>query len=134
MITGITHLALNVSDMAKSVEFYCGVLGFKEAFEIADDNGNPWIKYIKVGSDQFIELFYNGTGYTKGSFAHLCFAVDDINAIAQAIKSAGAPLTSAPSQGKDNNWQCWTVDPDGTPIELMQLSPDSLQAHAIKNL
>lgn len=134
MITGITHIAINVEDMAKSVEFYCGVLGFKEAFELKDNNGNPWIKYIKAGENQFIELFYNGTGFVKGSIAHLCFAVDDINSIADTLKKAGAPLTSGPNQGRDRNWQCWSRDPDGIPIEFMQLSPDSPQTEAIKNL
>ena len=135
MIKGITHIALNVKDMEKSVRFYCGALGFKAAFDICNDKGEPWIKYIKAGAGQFIELFYNGTEeFGKGSFAHLCFEVDDINGIAEQIKAGGAPLTSEPRQGRDRNWQCWTKDPDGNPIELMQLSPESPQMKAIKEL
>ena len=29
--------------------------------------------------------------------------------------------------GSDRNWQCWTHDPDGNRIELMQMMDDSKQ-------
>lgn len=133
MITSITHIALNVSDMDKSLEFYIGVLGFKEAFVLYNDS-KPWIRYIKAGASQFIELFYGGSGnYVNNTFAHLCFEVDDINEIAALLESRGL-LTSPVRQGRDHNWQCWTKDPDGNPIELMQLSPESPQAKALKEL
>lgn len=58
MITGLAHNAFRVTDMDKALAFYCGVLGFSKAFEIPDDAGNPWIVYIKVAHEQFLELFY----------------------------------------------------------------------------
>jgi len=45
----------------------------------------------------------------------------------------GAPQDDAPKQGADHNWQCWTHDPDGIKIELMQLSEESPQMEFIKN-
>ena len=56
MIKGISHLAFNVSNMEKAIDFYCNILGFEKAFSIDDDNGNPWIVYIKIKPFQFIEL------------------------------------------------------------------------------
>jgi len=127
MITGITHAAFYVTDMQKSVEFYCRVLGLKEAFELKDANGNPWIKYLLAGKNQFVELFYNKPeGSYKGSFSHLCFEVVEIEKLCER-------LGSTIRHGSDGNLQCWTKDPDGNPIELMQLSPDSLQSQAIRN-
>ena len=34
MITGIGHAAYFVSDMEAALEFYCGKLGFADAFEL----------------------------------------------------------------------------------------------------
>ena len=32
-----------------------------------------------------------------------------------------------PTKGKDNNYECFTQDPDGNLIELMQYTEDALQ-------
>ena len=34
----------------------------------------------------------------------------------------------------DGNWQCWTHDPDGNKIELMQISENSPQMKFIRSL
>jgi hypothetical protein len=41
MLKGNAHVALVVSDMEKSLYFYCEVLGFEKAFEQNDDEGKP---------------------------------------------------------------------------------------------
>ncbi len=132
MIKGIAHVAYNVLDMERSITFYCDVLGFKKAFTIDDDNGNPWIVYIKVKEGMFIELFYTNneklTEQPRVGYSHLCLEVDDIHEIANHLKNKGLTLDVEPIQGKDLNWQCWIKDPDGNRIEFMQISPNSLQS------
>ena len=134
MIEGIGHVAYVVRDMEQSLRFYCEGLGFSRAFEIRDDEGNPWIQYVKVVEGQFIELFYSrsdGTAQTpETGYKHLCLIVTDVNEIAAALKKRGVALDSDPKQGKSGNWQCWVTDPDGNRIELMQVSPDSQQARS----
>lgn len=131
MIKGIAHTAYDVADMEKSMEFYCGILGLKKAFEIHDDDGKPWIEYIKVCDGQFIELFYNRDGMENGgSYSHLCLEVEDINEIVKHLKDNGVTIDSGPSRGKDGNYQCWAKDPDGNRIEFMQMMPDSLQKNS----
>ncbi|GIO61766.1 MULTISPECIES: VOC family protein [Paenibacillus] len=135
MIRGIGHLAFDVADMNKSIDFYCGILGFKKAFSIEDDHGNPWIEYIKVREGQFIELFYGAENKPEAvkrpiGFSHLCLEVGSIEEIAAHLKRHGVPLDVEPQQGKDSNWQCWVKDPDGNRIEFMQLNPNSPQMKA----
>ena len=131
MLTGMTHLALTVKDMEKSVDFYCRVLGLKKAFELAAPNtGAPWIVYLHLKDKQFVELFYNGiqdNPWKQGlrGFHHICFEVDDIHKTAEQIKNAGYEVDREPEMGVDKNWQCWVIDPDGVHVELMQISPDS---------
>ena len=133
MIKGIAHVAFNVTDMSKSLEFYCDVLGFQKVFAIRDDGGNPWIEYLKIRQGQFIELFYAKEALARGgaagiTYSHVCLEVDDIQAIADRLRAKGLTLDVQPKQGKDGNYQCWVHDPDGNRIEFMQMSPDSLQS------
>ena len=51
-----------------------------------------------------------------------------------ARPETGAPQDDAPKQGADFNWQCWTHDPDGIKIELMQLDEKSPQMQFIKSV
>ncbi|MDF2700132.1 MAG: Glyoxalase/bleomycin resistance protein/dioxygenase [Haloplasmataceae bacterium] len=132
MIKGIAHTAYNVLNMEKSLQFYCDVLGFKKAFEISNDEGKPWIVYLKIKDGLFIELFYTHNQVIKPrpliGYAHLCLEVDDIQKISNHLKEKGIHLDVDPIQGKDLNWQCWAKDPDGNPIEFMQMDPQSPQS------
>jgi catechol 2,3-dioxygenase-like lactoylglutathione lyase family enzyme len=133
MLTGMSHLALTVKDMEKSMDFFCRVLRFKKAFELNEpQTGKPWIVYLHIGGRQFVELFYNGNkdnpweNGTRG-FNHICFEVDDIHQFAKHVEAEGYTMDRPPVKGSDNNWQCWLTDPDGVRIEVMQISPDSPQ-------
>jgi lactoylglutathione lyase len=136
MITGITHLALTVKDMEKSLDFYTRGLGYQKAFELPEPRtGAPWIVYLKAGS-QFIELFYNATDDNPWKprlrgFNHIALQVDDIQTTVKSIEAAGIKMDQAPKQGADKNWQAWLTDPDGVRIELMQLDPESPQGKLI---
>lgn len=99
--------------------------------------GAPWIVYVYAGTGQFLELFYgakNEVPYSDANIglAHLCLAVTDIQAAYQKLTEAGAPIDSQLSLGIDGNWQCWTHDPDGNRIELMQMMDGPLQNTYIK--
>lgn len=139
MIKGIGHAAFNVTNMETTIAFYETTLGFKKAFEIPRDSGEPWIVYMYGGGDQFVELFYGATKQNpykdeNAGFFHLCLAVEDIQAAWQRIIDTGAPQDDAPKQGGDGNWQCWTHDPDGVKLELMQVGENSLQMQFIRSL
>ena len=64
----------------------------------------------------------------------MCVEVDDIKEAWKRIVDTGAPQDDAPKQGVDFNWQCWTHDPDGNKIELMQLSEDGPQKKFVKSM
>jgi lactoylglutathione lyase len=58
MITGIGHIAFRVTDLARSLDFYCDKLGFEEAFRLdAEGQPKPWIVYLRVAPGVFVELF-----------------------------------------------------------------------------
>lgn len=131
MITGIGHSAYNVSDMEKSLKYYCDGLGFTHAFSLQRE-GKPWIEYLHIAGMQFVELFYaDQIAPPEGiSYAHLCLNVDDAEKTCKELEARGVIMTSQPRQGSDGNTQFWSKDPDGNRIEFMQMSPTSDQAKA----
>lgn len=133
MVKSITHVAINVKDMEKTLAFYRDALGFQKIFELSHpETGKPWIVYVQICAGQFLELFYDGTERTaKDSdigFTHVCFQVDSVEEIAERITRNGYPLEIPPCEGCDHNLQTWTRDPNGVRIELMQVCPDSPHA------
>ncbi len=136
MITGIGHLAFRIADLEKSLDFYCKMLGFREAFRLErEGEPSPWIVYIQIASNQFIELFPGGQGENPPrsrsvGYNHFCLEVDDMQATLRELEERGLALTGSPQQGVDRNWQYWITDPDGNAIELMQIAQDSPQSAA----
>jgi lactoylglutathione lyase len=140
MITGIGHTAFRVTDLRRALDFYCGKLGFREAFRLErEGRPSPWIVYLQVAENCFVELFpVPGDEVVplnpKSSYSHYCLTVDDLPATLREMAARGLEITGEPTMGLDNNWQYWIADPDGNRIELMQMMPDSKQAAADADL
>jgi catechol-2,3-dioxygenase len=56
-ITGISHAAFYVTDMAKAREFYEGFLGFQSPFSIPRKDPTQQLVWIKINDRQTVELF-----------------------------------------------------------------------------
>lgn len=139
MYKGLGHYAVRASDIEKSLAFYKDVLGFEEAFRQDDVNGNPWIIYLSIVPGQFIELFMSGTEAQDWSdkvigFTHICLETDDVEKTLEILRANGAPIDREIAFGRSGAKQFWTHDPDGIPIEIMELPPSSKQAQAIQRL
>ena len=132
MIQSIGHIAAHVSDLDRALDFYCRVLGGKKVFE-GTENGEVNMCYVKFCDGQYIELFKPEPGAEKHAtgigFMHLCLTVPDIYEAEKQVKAAGWPAKPV-RKGKYGNYQLWIADPDGLPIELMQILPDFLLGNA----
>jgi len=133
-IKQLAHASFKVSNMAAAVDFYCNGLGFKDKFELPDEQGRPWIKYLEIRPGQFLELFYDQDespkathGYDLNGYLHLSLEVPDIEATKRELQAKGLPVNSAVKFGPDKSYQLWSADPDGNQIEFMQYTADSFQ-------
>lgn len=129
MITDVGHTAFACHNLGKTLEFYA-LLGIREAFRLNHDDGSLILIYLHVSGDRFIEVFPNGPApdpKRQGSFMHLCLLTDDLLGVVEKLKAAGVEITRGPLVGLDHNSQAWCNDPDGNPIELMQLVEHSPQ-------
>jgi lactoylglutathione lyase len=138
-IAGLAHVAIKVTDLDRSLDFYVGKLGFKEMLRLNKDDGSVWLVYLRITDDQYLEIFPGAEndrapGWDANGMNHMCLAIDDINALLKEIEAAGIPLLLPLKLALDGNWQAWIEDPDGNRIELMQMDPNSLQLKAIDRL
>ena len=134
------HIAVRVKDLPASIAFY-EKLGFREMTRLLDDKGAPWIVYLRINDDQYLELYPDGTGTWQptgkniGIF-HICLTVDDLDKAEADLAKNGVKLSKPrkPGKGIDHNRGMWIEDLDGNQIEIMEMAPDSIQADAIKRL
>jgi len=136
MITALGHVAFRVTDLDRALDFYCTILGCREAFRLdRDGEPSPWIVYLQIAPGHFIELFPGAAKVapqpaSDAGYNHFCLLVDDIQATVRQLEARGLPSVGAPTKGLDNNWQYWVTDPDGNRIELMEIKPESPHAAA----
>ena len=139
MITGLSHIAIRTSDIHESVRFYTDILGMKEAFRMNAEDGSLATIYLYIAPRQFLELFANGTrpGIADGNavgLKHICLETQDIRKACAAVRERGGPIDREISVGQSKCLMFWTHDPDGNPIEIMELAPGSMQAEASARL
>lgn len=131
-ILDIGHPAYGCHDLDAALQFYA-LLGIEESFRLVKEEGGVRLIYLHVAGDRFIELFPGGpppeqrAAQQQQSYRHLCLVTDDIEGMVERLRSNGVTIDTEPKRGLDFNTQAWVKDPDGNPIELMQLSPESPQ-------
>ena len=128
MITGIGHIGLYTADFDGMTAFYCDVLGLENAFDYDEPDGKKWMRFLRIAKNNYIELIWREVEALSGHYAHLCLAVDDIQAAVARVKEKNVPLFREPACGATGNWTFWVRDPDGNKVELMQVMPGTLQA------
>ena len=135
-ITGYAHVAIKVSDLQRSLDFYVNKLGFAEMMRLHKDDGNVWLVYLRITDDQYLEVFPDAEtdrapGWNANGMNHMCLAIDDIKSFVAEVEAAGIALLMPLKLAVDGNWQAWIEDPDGNRIELMQMDAASMQLQAI---
>lgn len=134
-VSGLAHVAIRVTDIDQTLDFYVNRLGFSELMRL-DRDGRLWLIYLRINDTQFLEIFVEGEGVgvpgpEATGYNHLCLSVPDIDQTVAELTAVDVPLVNPKKLGLDGNWQCWIKDPDGHRIELMQMMPDGMQAKAI---
>lgn len=138
-ITGYGHAAIKVKDLDASLDYYRDRLGFPEMLRLFNDDGTPWLVYLRITDEQYLEIFPGAEndeapGWGANGVNHLCWTVEDLDGTVARIEASGITMMSPPKAGLDGNRQAWLKDPDGNRIELMEMAPGCLQYEAIKRL
>jgi lactoylglutathione lyase len=115
------HTMVRVSDLERSLDFYCHKLGLKELRRMENEKGRFTLVFLAAPGDEEaqVELTYNWDpeNYAGGrNFGHLAYAVDDIYALCQRLMDAGVTINRPPRDGH----MAFVRSPDGISIELLQ--------------
>ena len=115
------HTMVRVSDLDKSLDFYCNKLGLEEIRRKEVEAGRFTLVFLAAPGDHDaqVELTWNWDPeeYGEGrNFGHLAYAVDDIYATCQRLMDAGVTINRPPRDG----WMAFVRSPDNISIELLQ--------------
>lgn len=130
LIVGIAHIAFQVSDIAKARDFYGGLLGYEEPFQLINPNGSLALTYFKVNDRQYIEIFPGLPADQDERLKHIAFETTDIEALRVYLKSKGVKVPEKHGQGRDGNFNFTVTDPDNHIVEFVQYRPGSLHTKA----
>jgi len=115
------HTMVRVTDLDRSVDFYCNKLGLKEISRIDVEVGRFTLVFLAAPGDEDaqVELTYNWDPepYDSGrNFGHLAYGVEDIYAICQQLLDGGVTINRPPRDGH----MAFVRSPDNISIELLQ--------------
>jgi len=130
MITGVAHIAFQVSDLAKAREFYGELLGYEEPFQIRNQDGSLALTYFKVNERQYIEIFPGLPPDKDDRLLHIAFETTDLEALRVYLLSKGLKAPEKVNQGRDGNLNFTIADPDGHRVEFVQYREGSLHRKA----
>jgi catechol 2,3-dioxygenase-like lactoylglutathione lyase family enzyme len=130
-VTGIDHLVLSVSDLARSREFYdkvLGFLGFKRKYDGADFVG--WSNRKTLFWIAAADARGKKRKYRKGDigFHHYAFELSsrqDVDALGAFLDKHKMHVVDPPGEynGDENYYAVFFTDPDGMKLEGMVYKP-----------
>jgi lactoylglutathione lyase len=123
------HTMLRISDIERSLHFFCELLGMKEIRRRDSERGRFTLIFLAAPEDEerarsddaapMLELTYNWDPepYTGGrNFGHIAYRVDDIYALCERLQTGGVTINRPPRDGH----MAFVRSPDGISVELLQ--------------
>jgi len=115
------HTMVRVTDLDKSLDFYCKQLGLRELRRWDDEGGRYTLVFLAAAGDETacIELTHNWDPeeYSEGrNFGHLAYQVEDIYATCKRLLDHGVTINRPPRDGR----MAFIRSPDNISVELLQ--------------
>jgi len=122
------HTMVRVSNLDRSLEFYCQALGLIEVSRKESEAGRFTLVFLASSADSesadfdsmpMIELTYNWDTevYTGGrNFGHLAYSVENIYDTCERLMANGVIINRPPRDGR----MAFVRSPDNISIELLQ--------------
>ena len=115
------HTMVRVTDLDRSLEFYCSHLGLQNMGRFDIEEGRFTLVFLAPPGqpEAQIELTHNWDPETLGegrNFGHLAYEVEDIYATCQKLCDAGIVINRPPRDGR----MAFVRSPDNVSIELLQ--------------
>jgi len=129
--TFLGNVGISVSNIPEAVTYYTQKMGYREAFRVNDEKGQPRIVYLQISKNTFLEL-NPVTAQRPAGFSHYGLQVENAaDAVARFRRSGLTVSDTIPSDTKAILANI--TDPYMGRIELTELTPESLHNKAIQN-
>jgi glyoxylase I family protein len=125
-IKAIHHIAILTDDYLRSKAFYTEVLGFTVIRETFRAERQSYKLDLAIAGLYQIELFSFPDFRERGSYPeakglrHLAFAVDDVAAAAEELRSRGVVVEAVRVDELTQKKFVFFTDPNGQPLELYE--------------
>ena len=117
------HTMVRITNIEKSLDFYCNKLGLKEMRRMQNEKGRYTLIFLGAenSDDRYslLELTYNWEPeeYTGGrNFGHLAYSVKNIYETCKKLMDNGVVINRPPRDGH----MAFVRSPDGISIEIIQ--------------
>jgi len=113
---------IRISDVEKSLDFYCNGLGLIETKRIENEQGKFTLIFLAAPGDEKaeLELTYNWDGDNLGegsrNFGHLAYRVENIYETCERLNTMGYTINRPPRDGH----MAFVRSPDNISIEILQ--------------
>jgi len=113
---------IRVSNIDKSLDFYCNGLGLIEKKRIENEQGKFTLIFLAAPGDEKaeLELTYNWDGDKLGdgsrNFGHLAYLTENIYEICEKLQNMGYKINRPPRDGH----MAFVKSPDNISIEILQ--------------
>jgi len=122
-VVGFDHLVLNVTDVERSLAWYCGELGLQP--ERADEWRRGEILFPSVRVDEHTLIDLLAAERTGANVDHVCLVIEPTD-LAELAASGRFDVVSGPSEGlygaQGFATSLYVRDPDGNVVELRSYS------------
>jgi catechol 2,3-dioxygenase-like lactoylglutathione lyase family enzyme len=129
LVRRLAHVCLGTTDLERLIEFYGSLLEAEVIHEFRNHAGERYGALLALAPGTFLELFNEQKPETRsgqGLFRHLCFEVEDIEAMAVHARTLG--INPEVKRGRTDRTLQFTIpDPDGTPLEFHQYDKECVQ-------
>ena len=125
----LSHVGISVKNYDQALNYYTKVLGFQEAFTVRNPDGRPYLAYLRISPDTFLEVMPSRPDLPPG-FTHFGVEAGDIQATVAQMAARGAkfePVRTERTKAPLTN----ASDPEGLRMEILQFAPGSLQFQAL---
>ncbi len=124
LATRLAGASFKVADLEKARQFYAGIFGLEEAFELKNSNGAVQSIFFKVNDDQYLE--FSSGAPEKFQLEHVSILSSDLKKSAALLSKQGIIAGKITRSGDGNRFFA-IKDPDQVEIDFVQYLPGSQQ-------
>ena len=116
------HTMIRISNIDKSLDFYCNGLGLIEKKRIENDQGRFTLIFLAAPKDEKteLEMTYNWDGDKLGdgsrNFGHIAYLTENIYETCERLQNMGYTINRPPRDGH----MAFVRSPDNISIEILQ--------------